>query len=177
MKRIAFRTTWGTITLKLNENGQASALDLPLLQKVPREPFAVTGPGEAAGMSAAEFFHWLEKTFPESEEPQGTAFRQTVWSALKKIPRGQTRTYSELAAAIGRPQAARAVGSACGANPLPVFIPCHRVVAKNGPGGFGSGLPWKKLLLKNEIAERGWKGRVRQHLRQSRCCRIVRAAR
>jgi len=72
---------------------------------------------------------------------------------MQKIPRGQTRTYGEIAAAIGRPKAVRAVGSACGANPLPIFIPCHRVVAKNGLGGFGAGLPWKKLFLKEE----GWK--------------------
>ena len=75
---------------------------------------------------------------------------------MQKIPRGQTRTYGEIAAAIGRLNAVRAVGSACGANPLPLFIPCHRVVAKTGLGGFGSGLPWKKLLLKEEGWIKGW---------------------
>jgi O-6-methylguanine DNA methyltransferase len=84
--------------------------------------------------------------------PEGTEFQQAVWREMKKIPRGQTRTYSEIAAAIGRPNAVRAVGTACGANPLPVFIPCHRVVARNGLGGFGSGLPWKVLLLRMEGA-------------------------
>lgn len=90
--------------------------------------------------------------FPRIGIPESTEFQRAVWNELKKIPRGQTRTYSAIAAAIGRPKAVRAVGSACGANPLPVFIPCHRVVAKNGLGGFGSGLPWKKLLLELE----GW---------------------
>lgn len=150
MTAVEFQTTWGTITLKLNENGQAAALDLPLLHSSPRKPFAVTGRGHTCGMSAAKFFRLLVKTFSEVEEPQGTAFRQSVWRALRQIPCGQTQTYGAIAVAIKRPQAVRAVGSACGANPLPVFIPCHRVVAKNGPGGFGSGLPWKRLLLEIE---------------------------
>jgi len=106
------------------------------------------------------FFQPLEKTAsPDAVSPNigklhGTYFQKTVWEALQKIPRGQTRTYGEIAAAIGRPNAARAVGTACGANPIPLFIPCHRVVAKNGLGGFVAGLPWKKLLLKEE----GWNG-------------------
>jgi O-6-methylguanine DNA methyltransferase len=62
------------------------------------------------------------------------------------------KTYGEIAAALGKPGAARAVGNACGANPLPLYIPCHRVVAGNGLGGFTSGLAWKRALLKAE----GW---------------------
>jgi O-6-methylguanine DNA methyltransferase len=89
---------------------------------------------------------------PNIGKPAGTEFQKAVWEELRKIPRGQTRTYGEIAGAIGRPKAARAVGSACGANPLPLFIPCHRVVAKNGLGGFVAGLPWKILLLKMEGA-------------------------
>ncbi len=81
---------------------------------------------------------------------EGTDFQKAVWKELQKIPRGQTRTYGEIAKAIGRPNAVRAVGAACGANPVPLFIPCHRVVAQNGLGGFGAGLPWKKLLLELE---------------------------
>jgi O-6-methylguanine DNA methyltransferase len=67
----------------------------------------------------------------------GTEFQRAVWNAMGKKSRADTRTYGEIAAAIGRPNAGRAVGSACGANPLPLFIPCHRVVARNGLGGFG----------------------------------------
>jgi O-6-methylguanine DNA methyltransferase len=90
--------------------------------------------------------------FPRFGTSEGTDFQRAVWSALQNIPRGQTRTYGEIAKAIGRPKAVRAVGSACGANPLPLFIPCHRVIATGSLGGFGAGLAWKKLLLKLE----GW---------------------
>jgi methylated-DNA-[protein]-cysteine S-methyltransferase len=82
---------------------------------------------------------------------QGTDFQKQVWQAIGEIPAGKTITYGELAAAVGRPRASRAVANACGKNPLPLFIPCHRVVAANGKiGGFSAGLPWKKLLLSAE---------------------------
>jgi len=142
MKTAEFKTTWGTITLTL-DGDQVVALNLPPLKTVPRRPFVIEG------------FQTLEqfiKKVPNIGTPAGTEFQKAVWNELKKIPRGQTRTYGEIAAAIGRPKAVRAVGSACGANPLPLFIPCHRIVAKNGLGGFGSGLPWKMLFLKEE----GW---------------------
>ncbi len=143
MKKTEFQTTWGTLSLTLDDSGKVVALDLPHLKTAPRKPFAI------------DKFQGLEdliQKVPNIGKPIGTPFQIAVWNELKKIPRGQTRTYGQIAAAIGRPCAARAVGSACGANPLPIFIPCHRVVAKNGLGGFGSGLPWKKLLLKEE----GW---------------------
>jgi len=70
---------------------------------------------------------------------------------LRKIKPGSTRSYSELAGAVGKPQAARAVGGACGANPIPVLIPCHRVLAANRKiGGFSGGLEWKRRLLERE---------------------------
>ena len=78
----------------------------------------------------------------------GTEFQQRVWSALKEIPSGETRSYGEVAASIRSPKATRAVGSACGANPIPVLIPCHRVLASGGRlGGFSGGLDWKRRLL------------------------------
>ena len=81
----------------------------------------------------------------------GTDFQRKVWSAMRKIPMGKTLSYGEVAKAIGRPKAVRAVGGACGANPLPVFIPCHRVLAAGGRiGGFGGGLNWKRTLLAAE---------------------------
>jgi len=83
----------------------------------------------------------------------GTAFQQAVWGTLLKIPAGKTMTYAEVAKAIKNPKAVRAVGSACGANPIPLLVPCHRVVASNGGlGGFGGGLPLKEKLLKVEKA-------------------------
>jgi O-6-methylguanine DNA methyltransferase len=82
----------------------------------------------------------------------GTAFQCTVWRALAQIPFGSTRTYGDIACSIGKASASRAVGRACGANPVPFFIPCHRVVGAKGLGGFSSGLEIKKNLLKAEKA-------------------------
>ena len=81
----------------------------------------------------------------------GTAFQKSVWNALRKISPGKTKSYGEIAAAIGKPKAVRAVGGACGANPVPVLVPCHRVLAANQKlGGFSGGLDWKSSLLKRE---------------------------
>lgn len=83
-----------------------------------------------------------------------TVFAQSVWQELIKIPRGQTRSYSEIAALVGHPNAARAVGQACGANPIPLLIPCHRVLAASHRlGGFSGGLAWKQCLLRLEGIE------------------------
>ena len=81
----------------------------------------------------------------------GTEFQQAVWRELRKISPGETRSYGEIAQAIGKPKAVRAVGGACGANPVPVLVPCHRVLAAHGKiGGFGGGLDWKRRLLARE---------------------------
>ena len=80
----------------------------------------------------------------------GTDFQKSVWLALLDIPYGQTRTYQQIAAAIGKPKATRAVGTACGKNTYDPIIPCHRVVATGGLGGFAHGLNAKKKLLKLE---------------------------
>ena len=77
----------------------------------------------------------------------GSEFELRVWNALRAIPWGQTRTYGEIARAIGEPEAARAVGRANGCNPLPIVVPCHRVVSSTGLGGFSAGLAWKQRLL------------------------------
>ena len=83
--------------------------------------------------------------------PSGTKFQQKVWRALLKIPYGETRSYQWVASQIGNPKAVRAVGQAVGKNPLPVIIPCHRVIHSNGTlGGFSLGIKIKKLLLKME---------------------------
>jgi len=79
---------------------------------------------------------------------RGTPFQKKVWSQLTKIPYGETRSYADIARAIGHPKAFRAVGSANGSNPIPIIAPCHRVIESNGGlGGFGHGLPMKKRLL------------------------------
>jgi O-6-methylguanine DNA methyltransferase len=83
----------------------------------------------------------------------GTPFQLDVWNAILTIPYGETRTYREIAAQIGRPKAFRAIGTACGANPFLIVIPCHRVVASDGGlGGYRSGVQYKRALLMHERA-------------------------
>jgi methylated-DNA-[protein]-cysteine S-methyltransferase len=87
--------------------------------------------------------------------PRGTDFQRTVWNALLTIPYGETRTYSQIARGIGSPKAVRAVGAANGQNPIPIVIPCHRVIGANGKlTGFGGGLPLKQRLLDLESSQR-----------------------
>ena len=81
----------------------------------------------------------------------GSVFDQTVWKAAMSIPYGETRSYQWTAERAGRPGAARAVGGALGRNPLPIIVPCHRVIRSSGElGGFGSGIKWKRFLLELE---------------------------
>ena len=91
---------------------------------------------------------------PRGELPldvQGTAFQRRVWQELQRIPLGETRSYAEVAEAVGAPRATRAVGSACGRNPVLFVVPCHRVIASDGGlGGYGLGLDIKRRLLDSE---------------------------
>lgn len=84
-------------------------------------------------------------------DPAGTEFQKHVWNALRRISFGKTRSYGEIAQVIGKPRAVRAVGGACGANPIPILVPCHCVLAANKKlGGFSGGLNWKRTLLARE---------------------------
>ncbi len=88
---------------------------------------------------------------PPLDLGEATEFQKSVWAALQRIGKGSTRTYQAVAEAIGRPYAARAVGQACGRNPIPLLIPCHRVLAAGGRlGGFSGGLDMKRVLLRRE---------------------------
>ena len=80
-------------------------------------------------------------------ELDGTEFQRAVWRELSKIPYGETISYGELARRVGRPKGPRAVGQANGKNPIAIIVPCHRVVASNGLGGYGGGLAMKRALL------------------------------
>jgi len=84
----------------------------------------------------------------------GTPFMKKVWKCMRRIPFGDTMTYGDLASSAGFPRACRAVGNACAVNPLPLLVPCHRVVGKRGVGGFSAGKKWKEFLLSIE-AQRG----------------------
>jgi methylated-DNA-[protein]-cysteine S-methyltransferase len=106
------------------------------------------GPVAEAIRQLREYFAGRRTTFDLPLEPAGTPFQRAVWRALQDIPYGETISYGELARRVGNPKASRAVGSANGANPLPIVIPCHRVIAGDGSlGGFGGGLPTKQSLL------------------------------
>lgn len=101
-----------------------------------------------AALELEEYFSCKRKSFTVSFHPTGTPFQQTVWAALQTIPFGQTACYRDIAERIGRPAAVRAVGQANGKNPLPIFIPCHRVIAADGSlGGYSFGLEVKRKLL------------------------------
>jgi methylated-DNA-[protein]-cysteine S-methyltransferase len=100
-----------------------------------------------------EYFAGDREEFDLPLDPQGTPFQMRVWRALLQIPYGETISYGELARRIGRPKAQRAVGAANGSNPLPIIVPCHRVIGSNGSlTGYGGGLDIKRQLLEIESA-------------------------
>lgn len=101
----------------------------------------------------AEYLSGKRDHFDTSLWPSGTEFEKAVWKETSKIPYGKVKTYSEIAKAVGKPAATRAVGNALGRNPLPLLIPCHRVVSKMGLGGYSCGLNIKKKLLMLEAGQ------------------------
>jgi methylated-DNA-[protein]-cysteine S-methyltransferase len=114
----------------------------------------VTREGEPLGTATKLLKRYFSGEVAQLSHPldlTGTPFQIQIWSALRQIPLGKVATYGEIAARIGKPGAARAVGQACGSNPAVLFVPCHRIVAANGKlGGFSSGLDLKKALLQHE---------------------------
>jgi O-6-methylguanine DNA methyltransferase len=172
------QTADGTFTAYFSGSGLAG-LDFPTGQTASRptpdpsqegSSFARTWANEIAASNelSAPWSSWLHLTeralrqalagktpdrLPPLDLSSGTEFQRRVWDALRKIPSGQTKSYAQVAQSIDRPGAVRAVGQACGANPIPVLIPCHRVLAAGGKlGGFSSGLDWKRKLLTREGA-------------------------
>jgi methylated-DNA-[protein]-cysteine S-methyltransferase len=103
-----------------------------------------------------EYNAGTRRTFDLPLAPTGTTWQLAVWDALRRIPYGQTATYGQLASALGRPAASRAVGRANGTNPIPLVVPCHRVIGANGAlTGFGGGLHLKTRLLAHEARVSG----------------------
>ena len=115
--------------------------------------------GELLALAAAEVTHFLKsekRQLTVPIKPRGTAFQTSVWRELRKIPWGETRTYRDIACNLEKPSASRAVGAAIGRNPLPLIIPCHRVIGSNGSlTGFAGGLAIKRQLLLIESRQRG----------------------
>ncbi len=111
---------------------------------------------DAARAQLDGYFKGERGAFDLPLAPHGTPFQREVWQALASIPFGETISYAQLAARVGRPSAMRAVGAANGRNPLPIVLPCHRVIGANGSlTGFGGGLPTKRFLLELEGALAG----------------------
>jgi methylated-DNA-[protein]-cysteine S-methyltransferase len=108
-------------------------------------------PNRAAILQIVEFVEGKRQVFELPLDMRGTAFQVEVWTALRDIPYGETRSYAEMAEIVGRPTAVRAVGTANGANPLSLVVPCHRVVNTGGKlGGYAGGLELKQKLLAME---------------------------
>ena len=109
-----------------------------------------------AARQIEEYFAGTRREFRLPLDPEGNPFQRRVWNALRKIPYGETWSYGQLAERIGRPGAARAVGSANARNPLPIVVPCHRVIGANGKlTGYYGGLHLKAFLLELEAAGAG----------------------
>ncbi len=103
-----------------------------------------------------EYFAGTRQQFDLPLHPRGSAFQRRVWAALTEIPYGETTSYGKVAAAIGHPDGARAVGLANGQNPIPIIVPCHRVIGADGSlTGYGGGLPAKQFLLSLEATHSG----------------------
>jgi methylated-DNA-[protein]-cysteine S-methyltransferase len=114
----------------------------------PEDRRGLRGPVLDAARQLDEYFAQRRTSFDLPLSLSGTEFQRQVWLTLAEIPYGETISYAELARWVGRPQAFRAVGQANGANPIPVILPCHRVIAADGSiGGYGGGIPVKRLLL------------------------------
>jgi methylated-DNA-[protein]-cysteine S-methyltransferase len=108
----------------------------------------------AAARQLDEYFAGQREVFELPLAPRGTDFQRAVWAALRAIPHGETRSYEQVAKAIGRPTASRAVGAANGKNPIAIIVPCHRVIGADGSlTGYAGGLPVKRWLLRHERRE------------------------
>jgi O-6-methylguanine DNA methyltransferase len=119
----------------------------------PGQPQEVPDAVGGALSQLREYFSGSRQTFDLPLDVRGTTFQKMVWSQVVRIPYGATATYGDIAQLVGKPKASRAVGGAMGANPLPIVIPCHRVIGAGGAlTGFGSGLGVKETLLRLEGA-------------------------
>lgn len=145
-------TSWGVVRIR-TFGSNIICCSLPFLETQPAIPFSLLNSNEHSGAQ-----HYV-RTLLQGQEPaplpialpEGTPFQRKVWAGIQSIPWGKTLSYGALAEYIGSPRAARAVANACGKNPLPLFIPCHRVIGARGAlGGFSAGLSWKRQLLSLE---------------------------
>jgi methylated-DNA-[protein]-cysteine S-methyltransferase len=139
--------------LLAGEEGALAALHLPGRRRVRDDWIRAVGPFAQAIRQLEEYFAGERTAFDLKLAPGGGGFDRAVWEHLVTIPYGETRSYAQIARDIGRPDRARAVGGANARNPLPIIVPCHRVVGTDGSlTGYGGGLAMKRALL---VLERG----------------------
>lgn len=168
MKRTVIKTKWGWLGLAATSKGVAAVVLPKPSRRAAERDLQNAGAGDdtfsngskstaaihlkAARVAVEAYLRGKSRSFDVPVDLEGQPpFRKKVWEVLKTIPYGRVRSYGWVARKVGKPRAARAVGAACGANPVPLFVPCHRVVAGNGSlGGFSGGLSNKKRLLKLE---------------------------
>jgi O-6-methylguanine DNA methyltransferase len=145
---VLFSTEIALVGIALGREGERALLSW-LLRAFGESP--VEDAGSRHGVYArqlVEFFDGKRRVFDFPMELRGSDFQKDVWRAVENVPYGRTATYGEIAHVIGRPKASRAVGAANGANPIPIVIPCHRILGSNGSlTGYGGGLPMKRRLL------------------------------
>lgn len=146
----SYRTPFGYVTIQVSDG----ALErLAFGKAVLAGPERPTELGNRAANELQEYFAGKRRLFDVPLRLEGTPFQCQVWEALQRIPYGQTRSYGEVAASIGHPGASRAVGQANNRNPLPIFVPCHRVVAADGSlAGYAFGTKTKRFLLDLEAS-------------------------
>lgn len=146
MSCISMESPCGLLTLR-EEDGMLTAVAFgPCTEKARETPVL-----RAAKAQLEEYFSGKRKAFDLPLNPKGTAFQRAVWAALRTIPYGETCSYADLAARASHAGACRAAGSANGKNPLPIIIPCHRVIRTDGSiGGYAGGLAIKRMLLELE---------------------------
>lgn len=160
-----FATPFGEMAAAVDDEGRLVRLSLPgrdaeaeIASDVRRTREAVAWGSEKCEAVVAELQAYLRgerRTFDVALAPRGTEFQQAVWTELVRVGYGETATYAELARRVGRPAAIRAVGRANATNPIPILIPCHRIVGSDGTlTGYGGGLPMKAALLKLEGVHR-----------------------
>lgn len=140
---------------KISLGGEKSGAFLSWLTKnvAPAEPREEPETMAFAVSQLREYFSGSRRVFDLPLDVRGTAFQRAVWSQVVRIPYGATATYGDIAQLVGKPRASQAVGGAVGANPLPIVIPCHRVIGAGGAlTGFGGGLQAKETLLRLEGA-------------------------
>jgi methylated-DNA-[protein]-cysteine S-methyltransferase len=151
-----FETPLGPMVAVVNGAGSLKRLSF-LHGRERTDPSAVPDAPPCRGVARQmqEYFAGKRKAFDLALEPDGTEFQRDVWSALVKVPYGERASYSDIAIAVGRPEAVRAVGAANGANPIAIVVPCHRILGRDGSlTGYGAGLPIKRWLLDHEAGLR-----------------------